>query len=106
MALELREDTTPHGKPERLTVDTPVNLHPAWMPEGSEIVYTGGTGWSVNQPLVRLPLSRQPDPCLWQSQGRPAISRQGNRLAYAVGRQDSNIWRVEVPGRVQSPGRP
>ena len=31
----------------------------------------------------------------------PAISRQGNRLAYKVGRSDFNIWRVEVRG----PGR-
>ena len=95
--LSVREDMTPLGKPERLTVDTPVNLHPAWMPEGSEIVYTGGTGWSVNR-LFRLPLSRAARPVPLAVTGHaPAISRQANRLAYEVRRQDSNIWRVEVP---------
>ena len=96
--LSLTEDLTPLGKPERLTVDTPVNRHPAWMPEGSEIVYTAGTGWSVTASLGCRSRG-QPDPCVWQSPGiAPAISRQGNRLAYEVRRQDSNIWRVEVPG--------
>ena len=96
--LSVREDMTPLGKPERLTVDTPVNLHPAWMPEGSEIVYNGGTGWSVNR-LFRLPLSRAARPVPLAVTGHaPAISRQANRLAYEVQRQDSNIWRVEVPG--------
>ena len=99
--LSLTADLTKLGKPERLTVDTPVNRHPAWMPEGSEIVYTGGTGWSVNHSLFRLPLSRAASPVRLVVAGdraaAPAVSRQGNRLAYEVRRRDANIWRVEVP---------
>jgi Tol biopolymer transport system component len=96
--LSVREDMTPLGKPERLTVDTPVNLHPAWMPDGSEIVYNGER---VGPRTASLGYRsrKQPDPLPLAVTGHaPAISRQANRLAYEVRRQDSNIWRVEVPG--------
>jgi eukaryotic-like serine/threonine-protein kinase len=99
--LRLSGDLTPLGKPERLNVGSPVNRHPAWMPNGNEIVYTAGTGWFLGRSLFRLPLSRAARPVRLAVAGdsvAPAISRQGNRLAYEVRRGDTNIWRVEAPG--------
>jgi eukaryotic-like serine/threonine-protein kinase len=99
--LSLSRDLTPLGKPEKLAVDDPVNRHPAWTPDGSEIVYAAGTGWSLDRSLSRLGLSRSAKPVRLAISGdsvSPAISRQGNRLAYEVRRRDANIWRVEVAG--------
>jgi Tol biopolymer transport system component len=37
---------------------------------------------------------------------QPAISRHGNRLAYAVSRTNGNIWRVDLGGPAHKPGIP
>ena len=66
--LSLAEDLTPLGKPERLAVDSPFNREPAWMPEGSEIVYTGGAG-GLGPAFLDCHSRAQPDPCVWQLPG-------------------------------------
>jgi Tol biopolymer transport system component len=67
------------------------------------LVFASGSGASLG--LWRIPV--------WSAAGpsrlafapdnayAPSISRQGNRLAYVVGRYDTNIWRVDLhdPGK-------
>jgi len=104
--LALSKDLATVGKPERLTLDSAVNRHPAWTPDGREIVYTAGTGWSLDRSLFRLRLMRGAKPVQLEVGGdsvAPAISRQGNRLAYEVRRRDADIWQVEVPGSGAKP---
>ncbi len=105
--LSLSKDLTPLGKPERLTSDNPINRNPAWTPGGREIVYTSGTNWDFDRGLFMLQPSRAAKPVrlavAGEHVGHPAISSQGNRLAYEVGRADSNIWRVEIPGSGAKP---
>ena len=99
--LSLTEDLKPVGKAEQLTVDSALNRHPAWMPEGNEIVFSSRPGWSFDRSLLRLRLSRAARPVPLAVTGdpvAPAISRQGNRLAYEARRHDANIWRIAVPG--------
>jgi len=104
--LRLSGNLMPVGKPERLNVGSPVNRHPAWMPEGNEIVYTATTGWSFDRELFRLPLSGIAKPVRLVVTGdaaATAISRQGNRLAYELRRLDANIRRVEIPAPGATP---
>jgi Tol biopolymer transport system component len=98
--VSLSEHYASLGRLERLTEDSAINRHPAWMPEGKAIVYTAGSGWSLDRSLFRLPLSRAPKPLRLAVSGdsvASAISRQGNRLAYEIRRRDANIWRVAIP---------
>jgi eukaryotic-like serine/threonine-protein kinase len=76
----------------------------AWTPDGSEIVF-GGSGdsfWRISiAGGVPERLAAIGNNVFW-----PAISRQGNRLAYTQDKEDTNIWRFEVPGstgRASSP---
>jgi serine/threonine protein kinase len=105
--VRLSADLTPLGQPEKLTADSNLgNRHPAWVPEGNEIVYTAGTGGFSDRSLFRLPLSKAAKPVRLGVTGdavATAISRQGNRLAYELRRQDANIWRVEISGSGATP---
>ena len=60
--------------------------------------------------LWRMPVSKpakpQKLPFASNQALRPAVSRQGKRLAYEVGRYDSNIWRVDLLGPDRKPGNP
>jgi Tol biopolymer transport system component len=106
--LKLSEDLTPQGEPQRLTFDNRINHSPAWSADQREIAFlTSTTAWTDNQSLWKLatPKSTQPERlALLGSVARGlAVSHQGNRLAYAVVRSDTNIWRVEVPGTGVAP---
>jgi Tol biopolymer transport system component len=100
--LGLSRDMTPLGKPERLTFDNLINYNPAWTPGGRDIVYASGSNWFSERGLFKLQPSRAGKPTRLAVAGefvdRPAISSQGNRLAYEARRADNNIWRVAIPG--------
>ena len=72
-----------------------------WMPDGKEILVATITG------AIRLRAdgSEGPVEIPWMA-GRPrglALSRRGNRLAYAVPRGDANIWRIDLTARIPQP---
>ena len=103
--LSLSEDFTPQGKPERLTSDNPINRNPAWTTAEREIVFASGTNWFADRSLFKLQASQGAKAERLAFAGElvdhPAISSQGNRLAYDVNdvsRTDYHIWRVDVPG--------
>ncbi len=56
---------------------------------------------AASKPVVARRLPFAPDNAF-----APAISRQGNRLAYSVGRFDTNIWRIDLGGAHHKPGAP
>jgi Tol biopolymer transport system component len=106
--LKLSENLTPQGEPEKLTFDNRINHSPAWFADQREIVFLASTTtWIDSQSLWKLATSKSVQPerlALLGSVARGlALSRQGNRLAYAVVRSDANIWRVEVPATGVAP---
>jgi len=112
--LRLGEGYTPSGEPERVPSETPYGIGVAWIPDGSEIVFSSGTRVatrrSINHGLWRVAAADPTKPrrlTFAQDNARaPAISRLGNRLAYAVERSDTNVWRVDLLGPDRKPGVP
>jgi Tol biopolymer transport system component len=93
------------GEPRRLTFDNHGIDHPVWTPDGRSIVFRSGRAgagrlWRISADGGQAePLGVGGDRAK-----RPAISRQGQRLAYVnVLFQPSTIWRLELAG---APGKP
>jgi Tol biopolymer transport system component len=95
------------GEVKRLSFDNLWCSHPAWTLDGREIIYPSGPD---NRTLCRIIASGQGKPRRLASLGedidQPALSHQGQRLAYTRRFSDSNIWRVQLagpPGKVSLP---
>ena len=97
------------GEPRRLSTDGQRILGLAWTADGREIVFSSNRGGGFS--LWRLAISGgTPErvAATGQNAYSPAISRQGNRLAYNVSFLDSDIWRVDgqgAAGRRNPPAR-
>jgi len=106
--LRLTEGYMPQGAPERLASvgDTWVGL--TWAPDGEDIVFTVGTWGSSELCRMAASASATPRRLPFASENAcyPSVSRHGNRLAYAVQRQDVNIWRVDLGKPGFYPSRP
>ncbi len=93
------------GAPKLLTkmvTNYPFGL--AWTQDGREIVFTMRSGDGRDR-LWRTSVSGATPERLTAAGDNvysPAISRQGNRIAYTQRSGDTNIWRFEIPN---SPGR-
>ncbi|HSB15623.1 MAG TPA: protein kinase, partial [Bryobacteraceae bacterium] len=102
--LHLAGGYRPQGEPERVRLDDPYRYGAAWTPDGNEIVFGTGKGlWRMAASKTATPrrLPFGPDNAV-----APAISRQGNRLAYSVERSDTNIWRIDLREPGGKPGAP
>ena len=104
--LELSEDFTPQGEPRRLTSESRRIASPVWTPDGGEIIFDemfGGGLWkiSVSRPGAPVRLTAAGQAAL-----SPAVSRQGNRLAYTREVSDTNFRRMQRPDPESSPGPP
>jgi Tol biopolymer transport system component/predicted Ser/Thr protein kinase len=112
--LSLGEGYKPQGEPERIPADNPYNIGAAWTPDGSDIVFSAGvrvgTHVSINHGLWRVaaaePAKARRLPFAQDNARSPGISRLGNRLAYAVERGDTNIWRIDLQGPDRKAGVP
>jgi Tol biopolymer transport system component len=99
--LALSEKMGSQPKPERLTFANPWNGSAAWIAHQPEIVLLSGNVYGALN-LCRLapstPAKIQRLASAGDALGRPAVSRQGNRLAYSVpsGGGGNHIWQVEV----------
>jgi Tol biopolymer transport system component len=101
--LNLDDDHRPKGEP-KMVLDNPSSFGMAWMPDGKEIVFFTGSD------LCRMLASKSATPrrlaLVSGNVSAPAISRQGNRLAYVEGTFDTNIWRIELKGAGLRPSAP
>jgi Tol biopolymer transport system component len=108
--LHLTKDYQPEGEPERVApaAESYQNFGIAWSPDGKDIVFS--SGYSANAGLWRVAASAgaRPRRIAFASEGAsaPAVSRQGDRLAYVVNRTDANIWRIDLRSPGQNPGIP
>ncbi len=72
-----------------------------WSSDGGKLLFTTGAirqGGSTSR-LLQIPVgggSPEPLPGVSAGANEPAVSRAGNRLAYARVYQDPNIWRVDL----------
>jgi Tol biopolymer transport system component/predicted Ser/Thr protein kinase len=106
--LHLGEGYKPLGKEEQVQTGNMTNVGAAWLPDGSEFVFGSGTG--TNFGLWRIAVSNGAIPRRVNldasNASAPAISRLGNRLAFATWKYDLNIWRIDLKGPGQKPGLP
>ncbi|MDQ5872985.1 MAG: hypothetical protein M3547_12370, partial [Acidobacteriota bacterium] len=96
--LSLSEGMTAAGDLKRLTTAAINADHPAWLPEGEEILFSGrGSLWrlalSGADPPERLPFVGEDGLSPSVSRARPG---KPSRLVYARSFVDENIWRVET----------
>jgi len=88
------------GEPRRLTFDNEATGGLTWTTDGREIVFSSRRGGGVR--LWRVPITGGAFTSLdvyAQDLWRPAVSRQGNRLAWTQQSGDSKIWRIEITGQ-------
>ena len=100
--LDLGDDLIPRGEPRRLTFTESLTTSPVFTADGRDIVFSSG-GMMGDASLWRVPVSGSGPPQRLPSFGGrgssfPAISRQGNRLAYVAARPDVDIWQMNLPG--------
>lgn len=93
------------GEPKQLIADQRTINGMTWSADGREVIYSSNRTGSFN--LWRLAITGS-TPELIAAAGKgvynPAISRQGNRLAYNERFLDSNIWRLEGPAASEGSG--
>ncbi|HKQ78890.1 MAG TPA: protein kinase, partial [Blastocatellia bacterium] len=96
------------GAPKLLTnmaTNTPFGL--AWTQDGREIVFT--MSHDGRERLWRTSVSGATPERITAAGDNvysPAISRQGNRIAYTQYNEDTNIWRFEAPNSLGRTGAP
>lgn len=99
--VPLEEGLSRAGAAERLTPAALDAGHPAWLPNGREILFSArGSLWRLRaggerpaeSPPARLPFAGE-DGLM------PVVSRAGTptRLVYVRSFEDLNIWRIETP---------
>ncbi len=102
--LSLEKGLTTGGEPRRLTLATLNAEHPAWMPDGKEILFSARGGlWRLAVPSQNTPARL---PFVGEDGLMPVVSRpqpgRPPRLVYVRSFEDRNIWRVET----SAPGAP
>jgi Tol biopolymer transport system component/predicted Ser/Thr protein kinase len=98
--LSLSDGLEAVGEVKRLTFDNLWGSRPAWTLNGREIIYPSGP---AERTLWRIAVSgpgkaQQLLASFGEDDDHPALSRQGQRLAYTRQFSDSNIWRVQLAG--------
>jgi Tol biopolymer transport system component len=96
------------GEPKRLTFDATWTLGQSWTADGGEIIFSSYRG-GLPPSLWKVPVTGgAPERVEAYAQylTHPAVSRQGNRLAWTQSLEDSNIWRIEITGAAKQATAP
>jgi Tol biopolymer transport system component len=106
--LRLGEGYKPLGEEEKIETGNVTNAGAAWLPDGSEFVFSAGTGTNVGLWRVAAAKGAVARRISLGVSGtyEPAVSRLGNRLAFKTEQSDLNIWRVDLKGAGQKPVEP
>jgi Tol biopolymer transport system component len=97
--LDLSQDLKPVAEPKRLTFGNWRAASPAWATDGSSLIFSASSGGDSSLWKVAASGTSKPQrlAAVGANGAYPAISRRGNRLAYAQAMSDVNIWRMKVP---------
>ncbi len=106
--LRLDKGYKPHGEPQKVPSENRSSLGAAWTPDGKDIVSGCGSPWSTGLWRMAASMSGRPTRLAFAPDAIhvPAISRQGNRLAYEVLKWDNDIYRVDLSGAGANSGAP
>jgi serine/threonine protein kinase len=107
--LRLGAAYEPEGAPQSyIATGEPFDWAAAWMPDGSEIVFSSGSHNSGGLWRVAASASANPRRLALPAEdvGPLALSRHGNRLAYVLPQYRTSIWRVDLRSPSQTPGSP
>ena len=95
--LPLGAGFQPQGEPKQVPAAGLRVPFVTWMPDSRELLLIARSG--TTSVLYRMPADGstppQPVPGIGIA-GAPSASSQGHRLAYAIGTQDTNIWKVDL----------
>jgi Tol biopolymer transport system component len=90
------------GPPLQVTDDEALNMSPAWLPGGRELLYISDR--EGGRDLYQLRLTRTGRPAgaaarltTGLNAARVNVAANGGRLAYAVYSQTSNVWSLPIP---------
>jgi Tol biopolymer transport system component/DNA-binding winged helix-turn-helix (wHTH) protein len=109
--VDLAEDLTAKAAARQITFRKQWTSGLAWTADGREIVFSSGSNWSSGAvQLWRVSATGSESPhtlAVAGEHGRwPAISRQGNRLAFSREyADDENVWRLELAGQNRMAGK-
>ncbi len=95
------------GQPQQVTRGNEGFGGFTWTPDSAHLIYAGS--WGGTWGLWRIPLAGgEPErlPVGGEYALAPALSRDGQRLAYVEASEDVNIWRYEVPRGSERPKPP
>jgi serine/threonine protein kinase len=83
----------------RLTNDEFIDTQPVWTPDGKSVVYSTSRN-GVRQIFVAYLDGRNPTPLTVNDSNIDVldVSPDGTRILYATGREDSDLWRVDLDG--------
>jgi Tol biopolymer transport system component len=102
--MDLTPELEPAAEPRQLTDEPGITKYPEWTADGREIVFSHGT--FQNGGLFRTWASGEGAPRLLpvgDGVWHPAISRQGDRLAYEKGSFGNDIEQVTLPSPGDAP---
>jgi eukaryotic-like serine/threonine-protein kinase len=106
--LHLGEEYKPVGKEEKIETGNMMNTGAAWLPDGSELVFTAGSGSNLGMWRVVTSNGATPQRINLDANNAfaPAVSRLGHRLAFVISKFDLNIWRIDLKGTSKKPNVP
>jgi len=101
LTLPLSKILEPQGEPKLVMSHKHIFFGLTWTSDSSEIIAAAGIGSFSPGSLWRVAADGSVKPERMAFSGdessSPAVSHQGNRLAYSHGTFDRNIWRLELP---------
>ena len=101
----LTEAYEPRGEPLCLTDDHQWKDQVVWSSDGRALIYVSRTEFGRSLWRLSVPESAKPQLLTFVEPpaSYPAVSRQGNRLAFAHVRSRNHLERLELSGRVNMP---